>query len=421
MPRGFAPKGVKEPSKTPHQLMREQMDELMGKTRDVPLSERADAPPSFTDPEVDKFYLCGCSPYELLKGTKSETLPQLEREGFLLQRSEALRTEWEQLSQAEKDKYGYERELLELLQVLVEEQDRRISKLKERYDRENEALPAIPPETLAQINKLKEEIKELQAQSEALGEQGDVDASMVAFNKANGLQMQMQEIERKATSSHKKQFVDEVSGLVYASTDNEARIADLRSGKQYKGWKAIRDKLAELREKNPPAAARGASSSERKDRPEDDRRSADRRDRRYDDRRSDRYDDRRSDRYDDRRYDRYDDRHHDRCCVPPGKREPLLSLRPNLPSPCDRVDIPPPTTHPGAIGTTTGATMTDATKTGVSVITMTVATTATTMTGAAVIVGTEDYVSCSLASSVLRPMLAAHWRVAPLAARFLGA
>ena len=323
MPRGFAPKGVKEPSKTPHQLMREQMDELMGKTRDVPLSERADAPPSFTDPEVDKFYLCGCSPYELLKGTKSETLPQLEREGFLLQRSEALRTEWEQLSQAEKDKYGYERELLELLQVLVEEQDRRISKLKERYDRENEALPAIPPETLAQINKLKEEIKELQAQSEALGEQGDVDASMVAFNKANGLQMQMQEIERKATSSHKKQFVDEVSGLVYASTDNEARIADLRSGKQYKGWKAIRDKLAELREKNPPAAARGASSSERKDRPEDDRRSADRRDRRYDDRRSDRYDDRRSDRYDDRRYDRYDDRHHDRCCVPPGKREPV--------------------------------------------------------------------------------------------------
>mmetsp|Transcript_13111 Transcript_13111/g.39906 ORF Transcript_13111/g.39906 Transcript_13111/m.39906 type:complete len:204 (+) Transcript_13111:535-1146(+) len=82
---------------------------------------------------------------------------------------------------------------------------------------------------------------------------------------------------------------------------------------------------------------------------------------------------------------------------------------------------PTGTTTAAMIGTTTGATMTDATKTGVSVITMTVATTATTMTGAAVIVGTEDYVSCSLASSVLRPMLAAHWRVAPLAARFLGA
>lgn len=301
MGRGFT-KGVKEPAKTPQQLMREQMDELMGKTRDVPLNERDARPPSFADPEVDKFYLCGCSPYELLKGTKSESLPQMERDGFLQQRSEALRTAWEELPQEEKDKYGYERQLLDFLQALVDEQDRRIAKTKERYDRENEALPAIPPETVAQINALKEEIRALQAQSEALGEQGDVDASMVAFNRANSLQMQMQEVERKGTPAHKKQFVDDISGLVYASTDNEARLDDLRSGKQYKGWKLMRDKLAELRQKNPPAAG-GAGSSSGKGRVEEDRRHDDRRvsDRRYDDRR---YDDRRG-----------DERRHDRCAA----------------------------------------------------------------------------------------------------------
>lgn len=313
MPR-YVSKGVKEPMKTPQQLMREQMDELMGKGRNVPLDERDNSRPAFSDEDIDKYYLCGCSPYELLRGTKSETMPQFERDGFLRQKSEGLRMEWEALPQEEKDRYGYERQLRDFLEVLVEEQDRRIAKSKERYERENDAPPVIPFEAQQQMNSLKDQIKELQAKSEALGEAGDVDASMAAFNAANAIQLQWQEVERKATGplAQKKQYVDEVSGLVYSSTDNEARIADLQSGRQYKGWKAIRDKLAELRARPlPPAGAASSSGAPpvRKDRPDDDRRPDDRRpdDRRYDDRRPD---DRRPD---DRRYleRRYDDRRRD--------------------------------------------------------------------------------------------------------------
>ncbi|EOD11042.1 hypothetical protein EMIHUDRAFT_124710, partial [Emiliania huxleyi CCMP1516] len=196
--------------KTPHELMREQMDELMGKARDVPLEEREKALPSFSDPSIDRFHLCGCSPYELLKGTKFETMPQLQRDGFLKERSEALRVQWEALPQEEKDKYGYERELMLLLELLVDEQDRRIAKAKERYERENALVPPIPAETQAEIDRLRGEVKELQAQSEALGEQGEVDESMTAFRKAEALQLQLQEIERKAQPlAGKKQFVDE--------------------------------------------------------------------------------------------------------------------------------------------------------------------------------------------------------------------
>ena len=318
--------------KTPHELMREQMDELMGKARDVPLEEREKALPSFSDPSIDRFHLCGCSPYELLKGTKFETMPQLQRDGFLKERSEALRVQWEALPQEEKDKYGYERELMLLLELLVDEQDRRIAKAKERYERENALVPPIPAETQAEIDRLRGEVKELQAQSEALGEQGEVDESMTAFRKAEALQLQLQEIERKAQPlAGKKQFVDEVSGLVWSSTDNESRIEDLHSGKMYKAWKAIRDKLQELRSRNPPAAGgAGASggggggdrrersrSCERRDerRGSESRRSYDDRgrDRSYGDRGRDRYDERYDDRrreYDDRRRD-YDDRGRD--------------------------------------------------------------------------------------------------------------
>ena len=234
MPRSYVAKGNKAAAKTPQELMREQMDELMGKQRDVPLDERdAAKEANFADASVDRFFLCGCSPYELLKGTKSETMPQLERDGFLRERSEGMKLRWEALPQAEKDAYGFERELRDFLEVLVDEQDRRVAKAKERYETEAVAPPELPEGTRKELDGLREQIKDLQAESEALGEQGDVDASMAAFNKAQALALQMQEVEKKAVPvAAKRQFVDEVSGLVYSSTDNESRIQDLQNGKQ---------------------------------------------------------------------------------------------------------------------------------------------------------------------------------------------
>ena len=261
MPRSYVAKGNKAAAKTPQELMREQMDELMGKQRDVPLDERdAAKEANFADASVDRFFLCGCSPYELLKGTKSETMPQLERDGFLRERSEGMKLRWEALPQAEKDAYGFERELRDFLEVLVDEQDRRVAKAKERYETEAVAPPELPEGTRKELDGLREQIKDLQAESEALGEQGDVDASMAAFNRAQSLALQMQEVEKKAVPVEaKRQYVDEVSGLVYSNTDNEERILELQSGKQYKAWKQIRETLIALRARGDLPGGRGGS------------------------------------------------------------------------------------------------------------------------------------------------------------------
>ena len=260
MPRSYVAKGNKAAAKTPQELMREQMDELMGKQRDVPLDERdAAKEANFADASVDRFFLCGCSPYELLKGTKSETMPQLERDGFLRERSEGMKLRWEALPQAEEDAYGFERELRDFLEVLVDEQDRRVAKAKERYETEAAAPPELPEGTRKELDGLREQIKDLQAESEALGEQGDVDASMAAFNRAQSLALQMQEVEKKAVPVEaKRQYVDEVSGLVYSNTDNEERILELQSGKQYKAWKQIRETLIALNSRGDVCAIRTA-------------------------------------------------------------------------------------------------------------------------------------------------------------------
>ena len=237
-----------------HDLMKAQMDELMGKNRGVAGGHNAmDVEPDFSDPHIDRYFLCGCSPYELLKGTKSEQLPQLDREGFVKERSEGLRLRWEALSQRDKDRYGFERDLYELLTSLVAEHDRRISRLRERYDRENREVPEVNTELKKEFEGLKDQAAELQVQSELLGEEGDVEGALAAFQQAAAVLTKAQEVERRAMPrDQKRQYVDDVSGLVYSSTDSEARIADLQAGKQYKGWRAIRDKLVELEERASP-------------------------------------------------------------------------------------------------------------------------------------------------------------------------
>ena len=263
------------------------MDELMGRDRDVNLDEKVHTLQNMDDPSLDRYFLCGCSPYELLRGTKSETMPQMDREGFLKDRPEAMKIAWEALTEEEKNSHGFERETQDFLQVLVEEQDRRVRTAKEKYERDNNAESEIPPDKKKQLETLREQVKELQAQSEALGEEGDVDGSMTAFNKANALQLHLNELEKKAVPVPvKKQYVDEVplsslctvsghsphpscilsvpsqvSGLVYSSTDNEQRISDLQSGKMYQAWKMMREKLLELKAKNLPELGVGGYGS----------------------------------------------------------------------------------------------------------------------------------------------------------------
>ena len=364
--------------------MREMMDELMGRDRDVNLDEKVHTLQNMNDPSLDRYFICGCSPYELLRGTKSETMPQMDREGFLKDRPEAMKIAWEALSQEERDSHGFERETQDFLQVLVEEQDRRVRASKEKYERDNNAEPEIPPDKKKQLETLLEQVKELQAQSEALGEEGDVDGSMTAFNKANALQLHLNEVEKKAVPVPvKKQYVDEVplvltictssaialhplssahslgtlwalctpvlhplytpsqvSGLVYSSTDNEQRISDLQSGKMYQAWKMMREKLLELKAKNLPELGGGGYGSKGGAKPRSGASSSaisvDRlaeRDRERD--REHGYSDRRGyDRNDDPGYDRHRDEkdRRDRDCARPWPALlPPLCTRPCLP------------------------------------------------------------------------------------------
>jgi hypothetical protein len=53
-------------------VFRSMLDELMGKERDVPLTERTGRGLRFDDPDVCKHQLAGLCPFQLFKNTKSD-------------------------------------------------------------------------------------------------------------------------------------------------------------------------------------------------------------------------------------------------------------------------------------------------------------------------------------------------------------
>ena len=81
------------------------LDQLMGEGRNLKSEkQRSHRQRKFYDKEVDKMLLCGCSPYELFKNTRSELGPNP------CIPDENCKEQWDKLSQKEKDKYGYEYE-----------------------------------------------------------------------------------------------------------------------------------------------------------------------------------------------------------------------------------------------------------------------------------------------------------------------
>jgi hypothetical protein len=86
--------------------------------------------------------------------------------------------------------------------------------------------------------------------SQRFGERGEVEKSLHYAQEAEKMNTEKEILEQRLKfPSGRIMFVCEICGVFINSTDNEARRADHYNGKQYLGWKAIRDRLKQLEEK----------------------------------------------------------------------------------------------------------------------------------------------------------------------------
>lgn len=224
---------------------RELLDKLFGPDRNLPSSQQNKTKRNFFDKEVCKYFLASLCPYyELFKNTKSDLGPCKSK--F---HDTRLKEEYNALSDDEKNRFGYERDLVRKLKELVREMDRKIAKNKQRADEENK--PKIMSEDQQKmIHDLTKNMNLLAESSETLGELGKVDQSL-----QNAQEFEKTKLERELLEQRFKypcgriMFVCDVCGVFINSTDNEARRADHYNGKQYLGWKVIREKLSKLDDK----------------------------------------------------------------------------------------------------------------------------------------------------------------------------
>lgn len=212
------------------------MDLLMGKQRDVAEDEKK-AEMQFWDPKMDKMWLAGLSPHNLFVNTKSN-LGHSD-----LEQDDKCKAVYDALPQEEKDKYGYEYDLMVFLQDMVKQCDLVIAKNKARIDRTID----LTPEEVEKVAAIKEKIQLLGKEMEELGENGQVDAAHALVIKIDELMKEKQTVELGLsrpglvqTTEKKVMFVCEVSGNFMCSTDNDVRLKNHYDGKQYKGWKLVR-------------------------------------------------------------------------------------------------------------------------------------------------------------------------------------
>ena len=282
--------------------MAEMLDQLMGSERDVPLEERKNLTRTWRDRDVCKHYLCGFDVH-LFKNTRSEgdVLRHIPPQDLGKLQDDELKAQWEALDDAEKARAGYERDLKRILDNLVRDCDARVRRVQERCDAENEranAPPQIPPEERAILDGYAAQIKSLAEEAEALGEAGDVDGAQAAVAKSESLEKLRAAMEARLappkTRAPKTSHACPVSAVLLTSADSESRRAEHVTGKQYVGWKRVRELRDELEARlakyDEASASRGRGPSPRSA----DARRPDRRDDRRDDRR--RWDDRRVDR-----------------------------------------------------------------------------------------------------------------------------
>lgn len=227
--------------------MRAMLDELMGKERNVPLDQRKGTDMRFNDPEVCKYALAGLCPYGLFKNTKSDLgVCKYSVHDDDVQ-WDVVKENWDNLSIKEKDRYGYERELMTLLNQLCRDMNRKIERQKERAIIESSARP-LTAEDKARLEAIKGQEVDAMHRSQAMAEAGDVDGAMVCAQQAETYKKQHDTLHTQLTAPERVMTVCEVCGVFINSTDNDQRRQDHLTGKQYLGWKAIRDEQTRLQE-----------------------------------------------------------------------------------------------------------------------------------------------------------------------------
>lgn len=196
---------------------------------------------SITDPKLCRSFLVGTCPHDLFTNTKQDLGPCPKIH------SEPLKTEYEALSPADKQKYNFDYDYMRDLQKYIDECNRRIDVAQRRLEK--------TPDEIRQTNALLKQISDLSKSVETglleiqvLGEASEVSRAYEEFFRIRQAMQTKGDKERElkalsdtsGPSGHQKLQVCDVCGAYLSRLDNDRRLADHFYGKMHLGYAQMR-------------------------------------------------------------------------------------------------------------------------------------------------------------------------------------
>jgi len=229
--------------------IRAQLDSLMGAHRNVPLAERDKLRPSVTysDHKTCKYYLCGFCPHSEFAKTKNDIgpCPKLHDDGC--------KRAWEALSDREKERLGYEEQLLRRLDRLKSDLSRRIGinrSIVERAAAKRKVENLYTADEQRKLEGMAADIEGMLGQAQMAGEEGDVDGAEGLVQRAEGLRETREKVKKLAdarveasSAAGVEQRVCEISGLIVNGEIGEGgefrEEGSHKLGRNYQAWERL--------------------------------------------------------------------------------------------------------------------------------------------------------------------------------------
>lgn len=273
-------------------FIREQLDELMGRNRDLPQDAKVKQR-SWKDSENCKFFIVNnfdrffllpsqlislffqhsFCPHDLFTNTRSDLGPCSKIH------DEEMRKQYQEAPRCNR-KIDVENEFFRFISSMCQEVDRKILKGKQRLDLMNSKLDQRPlskqAEAVANIN---DKISKLVREAEEAGTRGDVDQAQNLMGLCEKLKEDKDSLIKQYEScgfnfsEQKEMEVCNICAAFLVIGDAQSRIDDHLMGKQHIGYSRLRNALEEHKKmleklaEDRRAGSSGSSSRRRDERP----------------------------------------------------------------------------------------------------------------------------------------------------------
>jgi hypothetical protein len=230
---------------------RTMLDRLLGPDRNNNQRRKLD----FWDESVCKCFLVDFCPHDLFINTKSDIgpCPKIHDDQLKEEYQESLKNNWANENGETKNPDNYEYELFVAIEMLVRDLDRKIRRGRERVEHKGDdklerMMQITKDERIEKMVIVEEQIKRLQEQIDECAMQKLVDEARDLATEVDTLQSQLVQL-KKEEQEDKKMEACEVCGALLIINDATDRVIAHLEGKQHTGYKKLREKYDQLKEK----------------------------------------------------------------------------------------------------------------------------------------------------------------------------